>query len=62
VKFARPYLAGSTALYDHVRAFIARSFAFRPGRVYDAAAILTAMRHDNKAAAGSGMQNARVHI
>ena len=41
------------AVYDDVHAFVARCFAFRPARAYDAAAIVTAMRRDKKAAAGS---------
>ena len=41
------------AVYDGVHAFVARHFAFRPNRAYDAAAIVTAMRRDKKAAAGS---------
>jgi 3-dehydroquinate synthase len=41
------------AVYDDVHAFVARCFAFRPARGYDAASIVTAMRRDKKAAAGT---------
>ena len=41
------------AVYEEVHAFIARSFAFHPAHAYDAGAIVTAMRRDKKAAAGS---------
>jgi 3-dehydroquinate synthase len=41
------------AVYSDVHAFVARCFAFRPARVYDAASIVTAMKRDKKAAAGT---------
>jgi 3-dehydroquinate synthase len=41
------------AVYDDVHAFIARAFAFRPARAYDAASLAAAMKRDKKAAAGS---------
>jgi 3-dehydroquinate synthase len=41
------------AVYEDVHAFIARCFAFRPARAYDAAAIVAAMKRDKKASAGS---------
>jgi 3-dehydroquinate synthase len=41
------------AVYDEVHTFIARCFAVRPERTYDAAAVVAAMRHDKKAVAGT---------
>jgi 3-dehydroquinate synthase len=41
------------AVYERVHAFIARFFAYRPARRYDAAALVEAMGRDKKAAGGS---------
>jgi 3-dehydroquinate synthase len=39
--------------YDAVHAFVARCFAYRPERRYDAGALFAAMKRDKKAAAGT---------
>ena len=41
------------AVYERVHAFIARFFAYRPARRYDAAALVEAMGRDKKAAGGT---------
>src|SRR5947209_3236564 len=41
------------AVYDEVHAFVAERFAFRSAGAYDAASLISAMRRDKKASAGS---------